>query len=154
MLLMLSVRFKPILLSVIMLNGIMLSAIMLNVVPTFIVLYSWRHDNQHNDIQHNDTQHNRLIYDTQHNSFNSMECLHAECRVFYCYADCRFAGCHVAVYLVIVVNFEHNFFNLSVLLVNYNVFKAFWTNYTAPGRAHDADYDLCDYILCVRTSLK
>jgi hypothetical protein len=87
-----------------------------------------------------------------------MECLHAECCVFYCYAECRFAGClcagcQVAVSLVIVVNFEHNFFNLSVLLVNYNVFKAFRTN-TAPGRARDADYDLCDYSLCVRTSLK
>ena len=86
-------------------------------------------------------------------------CHYAECRVFYCYAECRFAGClcagcQVAVNLVTVVNFEHKFFNLFVLLVNYNFFKAFWANYTAPGRAHDADYDLCDYIICVRTSLK
>ncbi len=79
----------------------------LHTQPTNRIL--WRHDIQHNDNQLNDTQNNGLIYDTQHNSINSMECPFAGCRIlivmFKChYAECRYTESHVADYVVGMVS--------------------------------------------------
>jgi hypothetical protein len=56
-----------------------------------------RLDTQHNDIQHNDTQHNIVTQRKGHNIndtlLTSIECYSAECPVFYCYAECRYAEC-------------------------------------------------------------
>ncbi len=56
------------------------------------MLFIGRHDIQHTVAQPNDTQHNGLIYGTQRDSINSIECHVAE----YHYTQCFFAECHYA----------------------------------------------------------